>query len=150
MLNDPPTWELGLPRPPRQEDVWGEDRPLQEAASITRRPGELAKQWTMLGGLKQWKEAEDRYGQSLDSPDALELISVIRTDNSAISTTLSSLGRDKTVGLIVHAYLATREMFSAVFANYKPPPVLPKQWFNDLVPSPRRRRRLTSMETSQR
>jgi hypothetical protein len=135
MLNDPPTWGLNRPKPAGQEDVWGENRPLELAVSITRKPGQIAKEWSMFGGLQQWGNAEEKYQRELSDTMMQEVISLIAGDNSSIPTTLKSLGRARTLSLVVHGYLGVRELLTGALAQYDPEPPLSKRWFEDLIPN---------------
>lgn len=133
MMNDPPTWELNLPKPPGQEDVWGEQLPLELAVPITKTPGQLAQEWAAIGELSQWADAKERCEHDFGTPEMQELVALMTCENSSIPTTLNSLGRERTLSLIVHGYLGVREMLASALANYVPEPPLPKQWFEDLI-----------------
>ena len=69
------------------------------------------------------------------SPEALSRLSEERGRiRKPVSTTFRGLGRNRTLCLIVHGYLMTRESLMAAFPRYQPPPIPDKMLFQELLP----------------
>jgi hypothetical protein len=137
MLNDPGRWELeDAPRPTHL--VWGEsgtDPPLAVVTEMTRKPGETASAWAMIGGLVQWAQKPDEYKRELEIP--LQELKPLFDGDDVIPTTLDNLGPCVTLRMIVSGYLTTRETFAVAFTNHTPPPIPKRKWFEELLDSGR-------------
>jgi hypothetical protein len=133
MLNNPDRWELDAPRP--ASTVWGEgvgtDPPLAVLVEMTRAPGDTARAYRMVGGLRQWTEKPDAYLQELGRslPDLQPLIE----GEGVVPTTLDNIGRRDTLRMIVLGYLNAREALTVAFINHQPPSIPQRQWFEELL-----------------
>lgn len=135
MLNDPDQWELGEDAPRPQGTVWGEGEgtapPLAVMIEMTRKPGETAKAYRMIGGLEQWRQKPDEYLEELQAP--LQKLQRLLDGDDVVRTTLDNLGPRDTLRLIVLGYLNTRETLTVAFANHTPPPCPAPEWFEELL-----------------
>jgi len=137
MLNNPNRWELGTDAARPSSEVWGEDvgtaLPLAVLIEMARMPGETARAYEMIGGLKQWRDKPEEYlTESEESIRDLNLeFGVNRKD--VIDTTFDNLGAQDTLRMIVLGYLNTRETLTVAFPNHNPPPIPDSQWFHDLL-----------------
>jgi hypothetical protein len=135
MLNDPDRWELGADAPRPQSTVWGEGRgtdpPLSVAVEMTRKPGETANAYRMIGGLAQWEERPDAYVEELG--DSLRGLAPLLEGEEIVPTTLDNLGPRDTLRMIVLGYLNARETLAVAFANHEPPAIPEREWFEDLL-----------------
>jgi predicted acylesterase/phospholipase RssA len=136
MLNNPDRWELGSEVPPPKHVIWGQnvgtDTPLAIAIEMTRKPGESAKAYSMVGGLEQWMHKPDEYQSELQTPQHQELMPLWEGDD-IVPTTFDNLGPRDTLRMIVRGYLNTRETLAVAFTNHNPPPLPKRQWFEDLL-----------------
>lgn len=137
MLNNPERWELGQEAPNPNHFVWGEDEssnnspPLPVLIEMTHKPGDTARNYKMIGGLKQWDKKTDDYLQELET--SLNEYSSLLEIDTIVPTTLDNLGRDDTLRMIVLGYLNTRETLSVAFANHIPPTIPKLAWFEELL-----------------
>ena len=135
MLNDPDRWELGQDAQRPKNTVWGEnigtDPPLAVMVEMTRKPGETASSYKMIGGLMQWEQRPDEYEQELEAP--LHKLKPLLEGEDIVPTTLDNLGPHDTLRMIVLGYLNARETLSVAFSNHNPPPIPNRKWFDDLL-----------------
>jgi len=135
MLNNPDKWELGSDAPRPEKVIWGEgtgtDAPLAVIIEMTRKPGETAKAYRMIGGLEQWAEKPDEYEQELQA--TLQELEPLLEGEDVVPTTLDNLGSRDTLRMIVLGYLNTRETLAVAFSNHNPPPFPKREWFEELL-----------------